>query len=70
VTFPTLDEGAPVPQVDLEDLPVLTRRIAWREVLHRDDVLAEQCVSAVREWNGGKDTSHPHTIQITRTTAG
>ena len=63
-------EGAPVPQVDMEDLPVLTRRIAWREVLHRDDVLAEQCVSAVREWNGGKDTSHPRTITITRTAAG
>jgi hypothetical protein len=63
-------KGLPVPQVDLEDLPALTRRIAWREVLDRDDVLAEQCVSAAREWNGGKDTSHPHTIQIARTAAG
>jgi hypothetical protein len=63
-------EGLPVPQVDMEDLPALIRRIAWREVLHRDDVLAEQCVSVVREWNGGEDTSHPHTIKITRTAAG
>lgn len=63
-------EGLPVPKVDMEDLPVLTRRIAWREVLHRDDVLAEQCVSLAHKWNGGKDTTHPHTINIRRTAAG
>lgn len=63
-------EGVPVAETELEDLPETTRRIGWREVLHRDDVFAEQCVMSVRGWSGGEDMPHPHGIEISRTAHG
>lgn len=63
-------EPIPAPDVQPEELPELTRRIGWREVLHRDDWLAEQCVRTLYEWDGGEDLSHAHIIEISRTSFG
>lgn len=42
---------------------------SWREVLHRSDRLAEQCVRVLREWDGGRLWPYAHTITIPRNTA-
>ena len=63
-------EPVPASDVQPEELPEVTRRIGWREVLHRDDWLAEQCVTTLYGWDSGTDLSHPHTIEISRTPFG
>jgi len=40
-------EPIPAPNVHPDELPEVTRVIDWREVLHRDDWLAERCVNTL-----------------------
>lgn len=47
-----------------EELDETTRRIGWRELLQRDDRLAEQCLDTLFAWNGGDDLPHAHVIDI------
>lgn len=58
------------PSASIQDIPETTRRIGWREVLDRADRLAEKCVRAVMEWNGGADLPHSYMVEIDRTGAG
>lgn len=44
-------------------------RAGWREVLHRSDRLAEQCVHVLREWGDGSLWPYAHPITILRGTA-
>ncbi|MBD3135110.1 helix-turn-helix transcriptional regulator [Microbispora bryophytorum] len=44
----------PMPDPHENPLPQDVRESGWAEVFQREDTLAEQCVSAALQWNGGK----------------
>ncbi|MEV7043875.1 hypothetical protein [Amycolatopsis sp. NPDC051061] len=53
-------DGAPRDEiVTANDLDETTRRIGWREVQARDDLLAEQCMRVLAMWDGGKTSPTP-----------
>lgn len=45
-----------VPETHREDLDPVIRRAGWLDILHRTDALADQCVSELMLWDGGKDS--------------
>ncbi|RLK58350.1 hypothetical protein [Actinokineospora cianjurensis] len=57
-------EAAPNPARDEPVLDETIRRAGWREVLHREDRLAQECVEVMLASGGGKDWAHAHTITI------
>ncbi|QKV73917.1 hypothetical protein [Amycolatopsis sp. Hca4] len=60
ITFAAVDDGcAPVDPGPAPD-PVL--RLGWREVQNRDDVLAEQCIRIVHDFDGGEQLTHPQVV--------
>ncbi|MBO0880990.1 MAG: hypothetical protein J2P17_11730, partial [Mycobacterium sp.] len=62
--------ATPMPACEPEDVPETTLRIGWREVLHREDWLAFECVNILHAKNGGKNLPHAYTIEIEHTAAG
>jgi hypothetical protein len=68
-------EVAAIPaDVDAEALPDDTgpalARVGWREIAHRADRLAEQCMDILARWDGGKNLPWAYTITIPRTPSG
>jgi hypothetical protein len=53
-----------VPDADRDDIDEQTRRIGWLEILHRRDVLAEQCIEQLKIWDNGRDLPFGNVEQI------
>lgn len=62
-------DAAPNHTVDMPSVDGTVTRAGWREVLYRNDRLAEQCVRIVREWDGGRLWPYAHIITVPRHTA-
>jgi hypothetical protein len=68
-------EVAAIPaDVDAGALPSETdpaiARVGWREIAHRTDRLAEQCMDVLARWDGGKNLPWAYTITIPHTPSG
>ncbi|QKV80456.1 hypothetical protein [Amycolatopsis sp. Hca4] len=69
ISLAAVDDGcAPADPVDPPD-PVI--RLGWREVQNREDLLAEQCIRLVHDWDGGTPLTHPQAVTVSlRSAAG
>lgn len=56
----------PVPLVDRDQLDEATRRAGWREILCRQDALAEHCLSQMLKWDNGADCPFGHRFTVRR----
>jgi hypothetical protein len=54
----------PVPDADRSEIDDRTRRVAWSEILHRRDTLAQQCIDQVKQWDGGTDLPFGNVQQV------
>ncbi|MEW2385738.1 hypothetical protein AB0873_27115 [Micromonospora sp. NPDC047707] len=52
------------PTAQASDVPKDVRRMAWKEILQRDDELAIACVMAEGMYTGGRDTPFPQTARL------
>jgi len=52
------------PAAQASDVPQDVRRMAWKEILQRDDDLAIACVRAERMYTGGRDTPFPQVARF------
>ena len=57
-------EPIEVPKASFDDIDPARRRAGWLAILPRTDLLAEQCLTSISDWDGGQDLPFSKTATI------